>query len=77
MSGFLQSIKQAGMRKMLWALIALMVIGALCVIGKLDGPVFRECFIALVGFVMGANYGEHNAKSKEVANAVPVAPAGQ
>jgi peptidoglycan/LPS O-acetylase OafA/YrhL len=76
---FLEKIKAAGMRKMVWGLIALLCVVALCALGKLgdvnsNGTVFRDCFVALCGFVMGANYGEHRAKSGAAA-AVPAAGA--
>jgi len=60
----LKTIKDAGMRKMLWGLIALLVLAVLSGLSRLDSSAFQNCFIALVGFVMGANYGEHKEKSK-------------
>lgn len=68
---FLESIKANGMRKMIWGLIALISLEIVCIAAKYDGTIFRDCFIAIVGFVMGANYGEHKEKSK----AARVAPA--
>lgn len=79
MDKILLAIKNAGMRKMFFATLALVALTLLCAFAKLggqdtNGTIFRDCFIALCGFVMGANYGEHNAKSKEVkADAAPVA----
>lgn len=61
---------------MLWGLIALLCIVALAAFGRLgdvnnNGTVFRDCFIGLVGFVMGANYGEHKEKAKGAAEPAP------
>lgn len=51
---------------MAWGLIALAAIFILTLTGKLGDSIFRDCFVALVGFVMGANYGEHKEKAKVV-----------
>lgn len=77
----LEAIKAAGMRKMVWGLIALLCVVALAALGKLgdvngNGTVFRDCFIALCGFVMGANYGEHRAKASAAAAPASTPPAG-
>lgn len=68
----LETIKKNGMRKMAWGLIALIAIFVLALAGKLGDSIFRDCFVALVGFVMGANYGEHKEKKKaEIAAPAP------
>lgn len=74
----LETIKKNGMRKMAWGLIALICLVGLAAFGKLgdvngNGAIFRDCFIGLVGFVMGANYGEHREK-KAAQAATPAAP---
>ena len=70
----LETIKKNGMRKMAWGLVALGSIVGLTAFGKLgaDGAVFGNCFMFLVGAVMGANYGEHKEKGKKVEPAAPV-----
>lgn len=59
---------------MAWGLAALFSIFLLSLLNKLDPAHFRECFIALCGFVMGANYGEHKEKAKVEAAEVAQAP---
>jgi hypothetical protein len=71
----LAAIKNAGMRKIVWGLVALLSISVLCFGRRLAGGEFVTCFSVLVGSVMAANGFEHKSKqeAKSSANVPPVA----
>lgn len=69
----LGSLKKNGMRKLFYALAALIAIFILCFFRRLSGGEFVAAFATLVGTVMAANGYEH--KTKKEAPVEPQAPA--
>lgn len=54
-----EELYQIGKRKFIIWLIGAVLLCVLVGLNKLDDPIFRDCFIALSGFVMAANAVEH------------------
>ena len=55
-------INEIGQRKFIIWIIGAVLLCILVGANRLDGSIFRDCFIALSGFVMAANAVEHWAK---------------